>query len=200
MSVARASRNSILQSFRVWRLAELQKTQKRSKVVKRMKFMNARALAIMRNPSLFPRGRGRLHWQPAIPRQQRRQLTHRGQPEALQAYCETNAESLRMEAQVLRNDAKRGPLVGSNELPVSNKEWLQWLDKHHDLFNQTMKVATETRQKEYSKRLEPVPGLIGLSRLRPRARSLPPWAQKIKGVTCLISLLGGSMRNGLKGI
>jgi len=58
----------------------------------------ARALAIMRNPELFDRARGQLHWQDPVAKGERKKISHRGDEAKLKQYMEDNKESLQQEA------------------------------------------------------------------------------------------------------
>lgn len=182
LSCARCSRNSILQAYRAWRVAELEKKKSRNKVQKKLKYMNSQALAIMRNPTLFARARGHLHWQAQESKRRRKQLVHAGDPAKLQEYVDAHRQELQEHAKKVRQAAAAAEKNDLRQLPVSNSDWMVWMKKHHEIFFAAMREATAYRQSEHSKRLEPLPDLGAVPRLRPQARPLPMWAQKIKAV------------------
>ena len=78
VGVGRASRDSVIRRYRVHRRGELRRDQEvRAYYVRNIR-MNVRALAIERNPELFTRGRGQLHWESDISSEQRAAVTHVG--------------------------------------------------------------------------------------------------------------------------
>ena len=180
MSCARASRNSILQLYRTWRLQQLGTIKARKKVVKKMKHMNLQAVAVQRQPKAFPRARGRLHWQAKSRKRDQQKIVHAGDPAGLKAFRETHREELAAEAAALRAQAKILEQAEKVELPLTTDEWLQWMGKHNEFFHNVMAVASKERQKEISYRLQPFTGLGEVKRILPKAAALPSWAKKIK--------------------
>lgn len=98
MSVARASRNSVLETYRRWRVKALDVKKRSVKTVRSMRFMNSRALAVMRNPQFFKRAQGQLHWQAPQSKRAKRRIVSAGNETALRQYQEEHAESLRADA------------------------------------------------------------------------------------------------------
>ena len=180
MSCARASRNSILQQFRHWRLERVAKRQRVVKQYRKMKFVNAQALAVMRNPECFPRAAGQLHWQQPKTKKQRQQLVHKGDKRRLAEIVDSQGDELRAEAKRLRDSAQAGLRRVSLFMPESNQEWLDWMKTHIAEFRGGMQTASEHRRSAYGRRLEPLPNLGEVPRLRPKQPTLSRWANKIK--------------------
>ena len=171
-TVARSSRNSILRRYGARRNPMIAKTvQSRSRALS-MRHMNVRALAIQRNPHLFARGRGRLHWEQHISEQQTREITSIGNESALQAYIDENRDELETEAKLMRRNAKEALRRADNPSPFTNAEWLQWLDRHDDEFRALLRTATAKR-KVYNRRLQAEATMPAGPRLQPERAKAP---------------------------
>lgn len=180
MSAARASRNSILQQYRAWRLPRVREQKACKKIRKRLKHVNSQSLAVMRRPQDFPRAAGQLHWQPKRSNKARQQIVHAGNAQALQQYREDNRLELEAEARRVRAAALRQELISNSDLPCAADDWLVWMKKHTDFFHQVMQVASSDRQEILSKRLEPLPNVEQVSRVGPKLPVLPPWVHRLK--------------------
>lgn len=124
ISLPRASRNSLLETFRVWRSTQLNKKMSAKKAQRQFRTMNKRALAIQQNPHLFSRARGRLHWEQGVSNQDCKKIVFRGDEEALKKYMQDHAEELDRQARALRQQAR---VHEAGAFPVDNAEWLQWM-------------------------------------------------------------------------
>ena len=167
VSVARASRNSILQRYRVLRSHFIKKRLSTAKTWKGQRFVNARSLAVKRAPELLPRPRGQLRSQPALSTRERAQIIHPGNPAVLQTYIEENRADLEREAAEIRKTAKeRLQELKSSILPYTNREWLQWLDSNEAVFRENLREAT-MRRRNLSERLRQDQAMPAVPRLQP---------------------------------
>ena len=147
LSVARASRNSILQRYRLQRSAIIEASIKDRRQAKKDLYMNTRALAIAERPDLFSRGTGQLAWQNTKTLAERQQIMHHGDETALQAYIKQHAARLTEIKRAKQQKAKRMLQSCPGILPYTNAEWLTWLRDHDEEFRDLLKVATSHRKK-----------------------------------------------------
>ena len=137
LSVAAASRNSILQRYRVGRNATIAKlTAVRKQALKRQK-IGASALAVQRNPSWLPRPGG-------ITGDEYR---HEGNMQALRGYLDEHRQELQEEAKCLRSDARE--ILRQRDAPLfpqTNADWLQWMEANHDEFTHLLRTASSDRR------------------------------------------------------
>lgn len=135
MSIARGSRNCILETFRSWREMQRCRIKSRKRECLKKRTMNVRALAIHKNPTFQKRGRGQLHWETGISANARRRITHTGDEEALQQYISDNFAELDAEAKTLRRRAIQELQALKDTWPVSHEDWMRWfLDHEEDTF------------------------------------------------------------------
>ena len=102
MGVAAASRNSLIQTYRLRRQEVVTQHLVLRRDAAKHKYMNARALAIQERPSLFARGRGKLWWEPDIDTAARKQSTTTGDEGALKGYVQEHWERLSQKALAMR--------------------------------------------------------------------------------------------------
>ena len=152
-SLSRCSRNSLIRKYRLQRSEVRLEQLKVKKRFAKDRFANARSIAVARHPEWLPRPRGILHWQQGVAKQQAKTIGHQGNPEALQQYLQENKASLQEEAAQRRQAAKRGlTSLEASRLPMSNAEWLRWVEANEAYFHDILRSATETRR-ELSRRL-----------------------------------------------
>ena len=190
----RASRNGILLRYRLQRDSAVQMCISDRKQANKDKFMNSRALAIKKNPNLVSRPRGRLTGRPednSITAEQMKENVHEGDEKALQEYIEANRASLEAEAAAIRKAASFKLGGGAKSLmPMTNVEWLKWLEEHDEKFRWQLKNATIQRR-PLGKRLAPDGDLPAASRIQAQHNNgpLPMWcivlAQQDSGCYCL---------------
>ena len=178
MTVARASRNSILKAFHIWRKAQLHSLLARRKVKKKNIKMNARALAIMKNPSLLPRPLGRRFGEVASSAAAS-SLVHAGDASALDSFLSEHRAELTAEAAQIRAQSKIEDDGFESNVPITNKAWLSWLNSHQEEFQEELRTATSKRRALYNRKLEAISDLEEVSRLVPKASPLPPWASRM---------------------
>ena len=179
MSLHTASTNSVLQKYSVWRRRRLATLTAERKHIQKMATLPARALAIKRLPQAFPRGCGQLHWQQPLPPAERRKLVHAGDPAGLAAYIAENDESLKAEASALRAHAKqRRRIIEDPLVPVTNSQWLRFLDTHEEEVHGLLRESHIFRRK-YSQRLQPLEGLLAASPLVGRSEKPPSWVRNL---------------------
>ena len=132
MSIARGSRNCILETFRSWRETQRCRTKSRKRECLKKRTMNVRALAIHKNPTFQKRGRGQLHWETGISAKARRRITHTGNEEALQQYISENFADLDSEAKTLRRHAVQELQALKDTWPVTHEDWMRWFFDHEE--------------------------------------------------------------------
>ena len=177
MSVARASRNSILQAFRVWRLRHLTEQQRRRRECDKIKKTNVWSLARQAMPHLVKRPRGRLlNEKNDVSAAEASSVVHAGDPKALAEFVQENRPML--EAQLPA--ASANTTMGNTSPPTSNAEWLKWVGDNRETVQKRMATATAERRSAYSTRVVPIPGLLSAERIQPVLPKSPPWARKIQ--------------------
>ncbi|CAK0798523.1 unnamed protein product, partial [Prorocentrum cordatum] len=132
-TLARGSRNGMLREFRTWRLRHLSEAAQNKRVEKYLK-MGPMACAVQEMPHLMPRGRGKLHWGGDVPTSVQKQLTFAGDRAALERYLADNRERLAAKAAALCARAKAAAICGPALLPVTNKNWLDWMAANEAVF------------------------------------------------------------------
>ncbi|CAE7261612.1 unnamed protein product [Symbiodinium microadriaticum] len=168
VSVATASRNAILQRYRLQRTSFLAHREKCQKQMKKRKFVTARSLAVQKMPHLAPRPRGRLKWERDVSAASASSAVHKGDPQAFHEYYEAHKKELQEQAACVRQEAKA--LTRQHDgtlLPLTNSDWMEWLRKHDDLFKHSLNNATAARR-SCSHRLRPDSSLV-----TPAPRLLP---------------------------
>lgn len=191
-SVSRASRNCILQRYKLLRNQVVLQNEKQRTKAKKLRHMNFRALGVQKRPDLVKRPRGRLKWEKDISPEEARSIQHEGNDAAFSAYLADNELELKKEAADLREKAKVLSLPGNNRgIPLTNAEWMDWLTKHDDLFRSSLRTSTAERR-QHNQRLKPSETLVPPARyLLPRTVSESKYVwQKIllqqkKGWFCL---------------
>ena len=146
MTVSRASRNSVLRRWLLIRERLMKRKRVEKKYAKRKPSRtNVRALAVKRNPHLFPRARGKLRWESGVTGAMRAQMTHSGDETALKAYIAEHRDEL-----IAERDAKRSKCVAPTdddvgEYPVLKKDLLSWFERHDQQFRNRLKTASAAR-------------------------------------------------------
>ena len=161
-SVTRASRNAILNRYRVSRTQCILQRERDSKKSRKLKHLNARSLAVREKPELVKRPRGCLVWEKNVTATERSRTIHAGDRQAFDEYYEQNKERLEAEALAYRQQAAtlQRKQIGAF-LPHTNREWLTWVKKHETHFRELLANATKKR-------------LWRNERLRPAADQIPP--------------------------
>ncbi len=175
MSCAVASRSSILRRWRIWSRSVRVSAARGADVKKKhrkAKHSNLVSVALARHPDLFPRARGRLHWQLDVNDQDARSLRAGSADRALgrerlREYIENNRASLEAELAVLRDQAERPFSPGASMWPPTKGAWLAWLDSHEDHFRATLRACREGRRRSLNHRLDPEEFPDGALRVRP---------------------------------
>ena len=142
---AACSRNTILQTCHVERSLHMQQHVADETTIRKLLHANARQLAVHEKPHLFSRGRGQLHWESGVTEADRRQLTHVGDEQALQAYIGDNYERLDKQAKAM---VQKGQAMqkAKKASPHSNRQWLTWLEDNHAYFADLLKTASPQRR------------------------------------------------------
>eukprot|EP00435_Cladocopium_sp_Y103_P041656 s237_g11.t1 len=145
-SVATASRNTILQQYKIRRHAAVDKKIKVLKMFKRRRSISSASLAVQRCPDLLPRPAG------FMPDEYR----HDGNLPALRAYLQENHDTLVQEAANMRLQARQQlcDLSLGGCLPQTNSQWLEWMQTNEETFRALLKTATQARR-SLSQRIVP---------------------------------------------
>ena len=107
-------------------------------------------------------------------------MTHEGDKAILEAHKQEHSERLSTTCQK-RRDVARAAFVASGLLmPVSNSEWLKWLEDNWSLYVKTLAEAPKDRQSRYSKRITAKPDLHAAHRLQPKLPELRTWARQVR--------------------
>eukprot|EP00973_Karenia_brevis_P046153 6396182-Karenia_brevis.AAC.1 len=189
-SMARFSRNSILQRYLIGRKRRTRWMLKEKKQISKDKFMSSRSLAVKRNPHLLSRPMGKRFGMEASSSQ----WAYKAAEGQLEKYLQEHRESLEQEAADIRNHARQREKLLHSDVPHTNADWLAWLETNEEMFKDTLKNATSARR-PLSQRLVPLPGgLPEAPRLQPIHEKVPnpPWIDKLRqlgdsGFCCLQS-------------
>ena len=106
-SLARASRNNVLRVARRQRGSAISTAISARNTRAKLATMTAWSLAVKETKDLLPRPRGRFHWEPDMPVDEQRALTHEGDLLALHAYREEHKAELEASAKAMRDVAER---------------------------------------------------------------------------------------------
>eukprot|EP00434_Breviolum_minutum_P002808 symbB.v1.2.002468.t1/scaffold99.1/size346285/24 len=121
-----------------------------------------------------PDGRGQLHWEDRVSSKARRTITHAGDEQRLATYIEDNRQQLEEEAAALRKNAKQKKNEIQNpNLPITNVQWLKYLETYDDDFRKLLKESTDARRR-FSERLEPLCDFRAARPLRPPLQDRDP--------------------------
>jgi hypothetical protein len=165
-SASTVSRNSILQLYRRRRTATIVKNIVTKRASAKNKHMNIRALAIQERPDLFGRARGRLRWEKGISEHAAQQMVTLGDEPALRQYIEEHRSRLEETCREIRGKAKE-LCRQQPTFPLSNKEWLEWLENNADEFEEALRKSSSIR-KQHAVRVTPLaPHMPALARLQP---------------------------------
>ena len=149
MSVATASRNSILRKYRQRRSQELIRCIRKRRDVAKYRTMNLRALAIKRNPAFFKRAQGHLRSSATkASKSKRQQIVHQGDEEALATYIEEHRDELTRAARSIREEAAAASraLSADAEFPLRNMQWIRWLESHTVDWSTALREAHSIRR------------------------------------------------------
>ena len=146
ISVSAASRNSILQRYRLQRSKVIAESIKDRRRAAKDIYMNTRAIAIAERPDLFKRGTGKLWWQSARSQAERQIISHAGDETALQAYINEHSQRLTAKMQALHARARRVLHSAPGRTPFTNAEWLEWFGEHDTEFRALLKTAPTMRR------------------------------------------------------
>ena len=184
LTVARASRNSILAAYRRWRVPALALLLHFEKQWRKVRTLNVRALAIQQQPEMFRCAKGRMAWQPEGLPGSSREIVHEGDEEALKAYIAIHHDELEAEKNRRKSRMPAFRKGCSDGVPLTNEAWLTFLeDPDCDAeFRALMTTATAARRASCNGRLLPRSGLQQVERFEPRERTVLncEWIEKIK--------------------
>ena len=109
-TLARCSRNSILQRYGLLRAAHVLFKIAREKAAGRKKYMNLRAVAIQETRSLFARARGKLKHEDDVSPESAAAIVHQGDEKELKAYVAFHRQRLAAVAKAIRAAALSGEI------------------------------------------------------------------------------------------
>ena len=174
-SLATLSRNSILQRFLVRQRKDAALSRAASTPRASGRYMNMRALALQERPDLASRPRGKLRWEADVDGASKRQIVHAGDPARLARYMTANHERLNAEAKRIRAAAKAHDKA-STRSPMSNAEWMRWVDANETAFTKLVYSASGERR-VLSKRVLGDPDMPEADRIQPvlERREMRDW-------------------------
>ena len=176
--VQHVSRNLILSRYNLQRSEEAGATRKNLERWRKDKYLSHTALAVQKNPHLFARGRGKLHWECDISAEMQQRLTFAGDPVALRDVIARDKHELVEESSARRATAIESLQRHETQInPKSNKAWLQWMGDNPDDFNNELQTATPRRRSFNLRTQGNDSDLPAVERIYPHPRnSLPKWA------------------------
>ena len=138
---------------------------------------------MQRRPELFPRPRGRLHWEPPLAQDDLRKLAHACERAGREQYILESKEELIETASAIRaGEQPTTEGVKTEAFPILNREWLAWLDNHGPEFRDRLKNASTLRSHVNHRINADGAALLAAPRLYPRAQApeLQELAQNIQ--------------------
>jgi hypothetical protein len=135
-TLARASRNSILTRFRTTREEVVKASIGRRRAAKQI-HMNVRALALQQKPSLScstKRGSGRCSSRTKV------------DAKAMSAYIAEKLETLTEQTKRIRESVRQQRRSVVGEVPISNQDWLRWLEENERCFQEHLNSAYKLRR------------------------------------------------------
>ena len=115
--------------------------------------LNARAIAVERNPDFFSRARGKIWWEKDKTSADMRSFANEGNEPALVDYIATHKAELEAELQA-RREVTKAKAIADVAIPMSHQDWVKYLEQHEDEFADLMKTSTKERRK-LCERLKP---------------------------------------------
>ncbi len=174
MSVAAASRNSILKRWRIFSRQLRDKaglTKQARKKERQSRFANIRALAIRRQPELFPQARGRMRWERGVSGEEAKSIKSAAAEHALTEYVHRHREALEAELVSLRRANPERAVASDHVWPATKAAWLPWLEEHEEHFAVLMRACRGGLRRRHNERVEP--GAFPLGRCNVRPRQMP---------------------------
>ncbi|CAK0828358.1 unnamed protein product [Prorocentrum cordatum] len=185
-SVARGSRNSILQVLQAERARKLADDHRARRQQGRLLTMNAPALARQDRPDLAQRPRGRLHWEGDVSKHEQRQIVHAGDPQAFAELLRDGQADYAQRAEMLRSIAKKSRAADAT-FPVSTNDWIRLIEERAEWWQGLLATATRERRQRCGQKLIPRLDLPEAERVAPVPQKLPKWAAAVRpGVGALM--------------
>jgi hypothetical protein len=183
---AAASRNCILRKYLSSRRVVLDCKNNATASYKKIMHLNIRALALERRPELFPRARGKLHWQLDVSRADQKVIVNEGDPAALSKYIEENKEQLEAELSSRKN-AMKHKAAAKAAIPMTHDDWLKHIVDNDEEFSELLQSASKQRR-SVSERLRADPEWGEVPRIYPRIcrehGHSPEWSHLRPGFYC----------------
>ena len=185
-TLPRMSRNSILQRYNVMQ-QKVMDSAKTDAAILKWRTMSATALAFQMKSELVSRPRGHLRWQGAAgssscAKKGQREIVHEGDMDELKRWTAENRDMLDAKAKTMRDSARDAQRRLSNkpDVPVTNLQWVNWLDSHDEEFRDALNNAT-ARRKVLRDRVIGDPSEPTLPRLQPvvHTAEMPKWMKKL---------------------
>ena len=182
-TLPRVSRNSILQRYLL-----LQRTEVKRRATlaggAELRHVGYRSLAWQERPDMHPRARGQLSNVLAHSAAARKDIVHAGDKDAFEAYVVDNRERLEEKARAVRASAMANDrlLRTDPSIPVTNAQWVRWLDSHGNDFQEAMKEGAG-RQRKGGLRVSGYLRMPEVARLGPRvhrSEELVAWVAKLR--------------------
>ena len=152
-TVAGASAKSVTHTFLLTRLRQQRAFRCAKQGLRKLKFMNSRALAIKKMPDLWARPRGHLRQNQRGDGVGNSDIVHAGDKHALDRFHAEHKEELKAEAAGIRARAKMAEqnMLSQREgpgCPLSNADWLDWfkVPDHMAYFRTLLQTATKDRR------------------------------------------------------
>jgi hypothetical protein len=183
---AAASRNCIIRKYLTSRRDSLEDNNNAAATCKHIRHLNIRAIALERRPELFPRARGKLHWE-VVSRAEQKVIVHNGGAGELNEYIEANRAELENELSA-RRDVIKHKATAEAAMPITQNDWLKYIVEHDEAFSQLIQSASR-RRRSVSERLGADPEWGEVPRIYPRIcrehGHSPSWSHLLPGFYCL---------------
>jgi hypothetical protein len=183
---AAASRNCIIRKYLANRRGYLAVNNNAAASYKHIRHLNIRAIALERRPELFPRARGKLHWEEDVSTAAQKVIVHNGGAVELNEYIAANREELENELSA-RRDSIKHKATADAAMPISHSDWLKYLDENDEAFQELIQSASRQRRK-LSERLGADPEWGEVPRIYPRIcrehGHSPSWSHLRPGFYC----------------
>jgi hypothetical protein len=183
---AAASRNCIIRKYLSSRRSSLAVSTNSAASYKHIRHLNIRALALERRPELFPRARGKLHWEEDVGSAEQKVIVNECGAVELNEYIEANREQLENELSS-RRDSIKHKAAAEAALPITQNDWLNHIVENDESFSELIQSASRQRRST-SERLRADPDWGEAPRIYPRIcrehGHSPSWSHLTPGFYC----------------
>ena len=95
-------------------------------------------------------------------------------------YIRDHKEELQQRAAAIRTAARARLAQANTATPITNKDWIRWIEDNAVLWQTLLSKSTRERQERFSKRLLPIENLLEAARIKPVEARLSQWVRAMR--------------------